>query len=39
VAELYEADLVEFPHLGHFDLVLHPEPRRAIADFLGTDAA
>jgi pimeloyl-ACP methyl ester carboxylesterase len=39
VAELYGADLVEFPELGHFDLVLHPEPRRAVAKFLGTAAA
>lgn len=31
VARVYGADPLEFPALGHFDLVLHPAPRAAIA--------
>jgi hypothetical protein len=38
VADLYGSTLVEFPDLGHFDLVLHSAPHQAIADFLGTPA-
>jgi dienelactone hydrolase len=38
VADLYGSTLVEFPELGHFDLVLHAAPRQAVADFLGTPA-
>jgi pimeloyl-ACP methyl ester carboxylesterase len=38
IANLYGSELVEFPDLGHFDLVLHPAPRRAAAEFLGTPA-
>jgi pimeloyl-ACP methyl ester carboxylesterase len=34
VANLYRAELIEFPDLGHFDLVLQPAPRAAVADFL-----
>jgi pimeloyl-ACP methyl ester carboxylesterase len=36
VADLYGSVLIEFPDLGHFDLVLNAAPRQAIADFLGT---
>jgi pimeloyl-ACP methyl ester carboxylesterase len=36
VASRYGSELVEFPDLHHFDLVLHPAPRRAVAAFLGT---
>ena len=35
VADLYGSQLVELPHLGHFDLVLHAEARAAVADYLG----
>ena len=34
VANHYNSQLVEFPHLRHFDLVLDAAPRRAVADFL-----
>ncbi len=34
VADLYGSVLIEFPDLGHFDLVLHAAPRQAVADFL-----
>ena len=36
VADLYGSALIEFPDLGHFDLVLHAGSRQAVADFLGT---
>ena len=36
VADLYGSALIEFPDLGHFDLVLRAAPRQAVADFLGT---
>jgi len=39
VADLYGSALIEFPDLGHFDLVLHTAPRQAVAEFLGTPAA
>lgn len=35
VADLYGSQLIEFPDLAHFDLVLHDAPRGAVADFLG----
>ncbi|HVD12178.1 MAG TPA: alpha/beta hydrolase [Gaiellaceae bacterium] len=35
VAELYGSELVEFPGLGHWDLVRSPEVRLSIARFLG----
>lgn len=35
VADLYGSQLIVFGDLGHFDLVLHDSPRRAVADFLG----
>lgn len=35
VADLYGSQLAVFGELGHFDLVLHETPRRAIVDFLG----
>jgi pimeloyl-ACP methyl ester carboxylesterase len=34
VAELYGSTLIEFPELGHFDLVLHAEVRAAVREFL-----
>jgi len=38
LADLYGSELVEFPQLRHFDLVLDCAPRRAVADFLGIRA-
>jgi pimeloyl-ACP methyl ester carboxylesterase len=38
VADLYDSEFVWFPDLGHFDLVLHRAPRRAIAGFLEVPA-
>jgi pimeloyl-ACP methyl ester carboxylesterase len=35
VAELYGSELVDFPGLGHWDLVRAPEVRNAVADFVG----
>jgi pimeloyl-ACP methyl ester carboxylesterase len=35
LAGLYGSELVEFPELGHFDMVLAAAPRRAVATFLG----
>lgn len=35
VAALYGSELVEFPDLRHFDLVLDPAPRQKVATFLG----
>lgn len=37
VAELYGSTLIEFPELGHFDLVLHPDVRAAVGGFLAAD--
>ena len=34
VAELYGSKLIDFPGLGHWDLVRAPEVRTAVADFL-----
>jgi hypothetical protein len=38
VADMYGSTLIEFPDLGHFDLVLHSAPRQAVAAFLGAPA-
>lgn len=38
LADLYGSEFVEFPELGHFDLVLDAAPRRAVAEFLGVPA-
>jgi hypothetical protein len=38
LADLYGSKFVEFPELGHFDLVLHAAPRHVVADFLGIPA-
>jgi len=38
LADLYGSEFVEFPRLGHFDLVLDAAPRQAVADFLGVPA-
>jgi pimeloyl-ACP methyl ester carboxylesterase len=38
LADLYGSQLVEFPELRHFDLVLGDAPRRAVADFLDVRA-
>lgn len=35
VARLYGSELVDFPGLGHWDLVRSPDVRRAVARFLG----
>jgi pimeloyl-ACP methyl ester carboxylesterase len=35
VAELYGSELIDFPGLGHWDLVRAPEVRNAVAEFLG----
>jgi hypothetical protein len=37
VAALYGSELLDFPGLGHWDLVRAPEVRRAVADYLGHD--
>ena len=34
VAELYGSELIDFPGLGHWDLVRSPEVRSAVAEFL-----
>jgi pimeloyl-ACP methyl ester carboxylesterase len=39
LAALYGSRFVEFPELGHFDLVLDPAPRGVIVDFLGLAAS
>jgi pimeloyl-ACP methyl ester carboxylesterase len=35
IAQLYGSELVDFPGLGHWDLVRSPNVRRAVARFLG----
>lgn len=36
VAEYYGAELVEFPELSHFELVVHPQVRDAIAQWVAS---